>query len=211
MNYLEHFKTITYHKLLVMDACFKVGLIYQGLTHDLSKYSADEFLAGAKYYQGNRSPNNAEREAKGASNAWMHHQGRNKHHYEYWIDYAIDAPKGVRKPVKMPRRYLVEMVCDRIAASKVYNKEKYDDSFPLKYFMKGYDHIFMHIKTKEELRFLLTMLSEHGEEYTFDYIRKKVLKNAGRRENFIQWYAVYGQSYVRKLLGCIEKLGNPVR
>ena len=58
----NHFKTITYHRLLVMEGCFKVGLYIQGILHDLSKYSPTEFLVGARYWQGNRSPNNAERE-----------------------------------------------------------------------------------------------------------------------------------------------------
>ena len=86
MKAWQHFKTITKHRHLVRAGCFRVGLYWQGLTHDLSKYSLTEFLPGAKYYQGNRSPNAAEREDKGYSEAWMHHKGRNRHHYEYWTD-----------------------------------------------------------------------------------------------------------------------------
>ena len=62
-----HLKTITHHRHLVMRGCFRMGLIWQGLTHDLSKYSPTEFLAGVRYYQGDRSPNTAEREANGYS------------------------------------------------------------------------------------------------------------------------------------------------
>ena len=86
MNVLGHLKTITKHHNLVMGYCFRAGLYQQGLLHDLSKLSPEEFLVGAKYYQGTRSPNNAEREATGVSRAWLHHKGRNKHHFEYWID-----------------------------------------------------------------------------------------------------------------------------
>ncbi len=67
MKAIEHLRTINHHKLLVMKGCFKVGLYRQGLMHDLSKYTPSEFLVGCKYYQGNRSPNNAEREATGVS------------------------------------------------------------------------------------------------------------------------------------------------
>ena len=70
-----HFKTITRHKILVMKYCFQLGLYKQGLLHDLSKYSPAEFLVGARYYQGTRSPNNAEREAIGVSTSWLHHKG----------------------------------------------------------------------------------------------------------------------------------------
>ena len=94
----KHFKTITRHKYLVMKGCFAVGLYRQGLTHDLSKYEPSEFLIGARYFQGDRSPNNAEREEKGYSSAWLHHKGRNRHHYEYWIDYSTrDVPAALRR------------------------------------------------------------------------------------------------------------------
>lgn len=100
MNWWHHLKTINHHKWLVMKHCFAIGLYRQGLTHDLSKYTLTEFLPGAKYYQGGkRSPNNAEREDRGYSQAWLHHKGRNKHHMEYWIDYqpgkhSAEEPAG---------------------------------------------------------------------------------------------------------------------
>ncbi len=135
MNAWKHFKTITCHKYFVMKGCFKVGLYKQGLLHDLSKYSPSEFWVGAKYFQGNQSPNNAERDALGYSSAWLHHKGCNKHHYEYWIDYNTQA--GGMAPVPMPTRYVVEMLVDRIAASKIYEGKNYTDASPLKYYLKG--------------------------------------------------------------------------
>ena len=101
----QHFKTITHHKLLVMRYCFRIGLYRQGLTHDLSKYSFTEFSRGCRYWQGNRSPNNAEREDTGVSLSWLHHKGRNKHHFEYWIDYGIGCDTII-KGVPMPRKYV---------------------------------------------------------------------------------------------------------
>ena len=136
MKALKHLQTINHHKLLVMKHCFKVGLYKQGLLHDLSKYSPTEFLVGCKYYQGTRSPNNAEREATGYSTAWLHHKGRNKHHYEYWIDYSIVPGEGIVGQ-KMPVKYVYEMFMDRIAASKTYLGDKYTDKEPLQYYEKG--------------------------------------------------------------------------
>lgn len=171
----KHFKTITYHKYLVMQGCFKVGLYKQGLLHDLSKYSPDEFIVGAKYFQGDRSPNNAEREPIGYSSAWLHHKGRNKHHYEYWIDYSTKAIAGGMAPAPMPVKYVVEMLMDRIAACKVYNKDRYTDASPLEYYSKGKENAPMHPRTKKLLEGLLRMLAERGEEETFRYIRKRIL------------------------------------
>ena len=175
MKAWEHFRTITYHKFLVMKGCFKVGLYYQGVMHDLSKYMPSEFLIGAKYFQGNRSPNNAEREDIGYSSAWLHHKGRNRHHFEYWIDYSAVEIKGGMAPAPMPVKYVVEMFMDRIAASKVYEKENYNDAKPLEYFMRG-KGCKKKKKTKKQLIVLLKMLAREGEETTFSYIRHVILK-----------------------------------
>lgn len=172
----KHFKTITYHKYLVMQGCFKVGLYKQGILHDLSKYTPTEFLVGAKYYQGDRSPNNAEREAIGYSSSWLHHKGRNKHHYEYWIDYSTKEIPGGMAPAPMPNKYIVEMLMDRIAACKVYHGEDYTTKAPLAYYELGKDMAPLHKVTRKKLEFLLHMLADKGEDYTFRYIRKRILK-----------------------------------
>ena len=174
MHVWKHFATITAHRWRVMQGCFRVGLYWQGLTHDLSKYSPTEFWRGARYYQGNRSPNAAEREAKGYSAAWMHHKGRNRHHFEYWTDY--DPKTRLMSPVKMPLKYVKEMFCDRVAASKIYQGDKYTDSHPIEYFRRGRDAIVIHQETSDMLEKLLVMLKEKGEDETFRYIREE-LKN----------------------------------
>lgn len=174
MKAIEHFRTIGEHRRLVRKGCFAVGLYYQGLTHDLSKYSPAEFLVGAKYYQGFRSPNNAEREATGYSSAWLHHKGRNRHHYEYWLDYSSENGKGLIA-ARMPDKYIVEMFMDRIAASKIYNKGRYTDDMPLKYYLKGNPEEFIEEHTRKTLEFLLRMLAEKGEEACFEYIRTRIL------------------------------------
>ncbi len=177
MKAWQHFRTINHHRFLVMKGCFKVGLYRQGLLHDLSKYSPSEFLVGCRYYQGTRSPNNAEREEIGYSRAWLHHKGRNRHHYEYWIDYSTDPKEGIIG-MKMPVRYVIEMFIDRIAAAKTYRGSKYTDSYPLEYYEKGAARLgrMVHPETAQLLHSLLKMLARDGEEETFRYIRGKVLK-----------------------------------
>ena len=173
-----HLKTITAHKLRVMELCFRVGLYRQGLLHDLSKYGPTEFLVGARYYQGDHSPNEAERLATGVSSAWLHHKGRNKHHLEYWIDYAPEL--GFRMGgMEMPVKYVVEMFIDRVSASKNYQKEKYVDSSPLEYYENGKKAYLLHDDTKALLEKLLHMLAEQGEEETFRYIKDDLLKQKG--------------------------------
>ena len=174
MKLWQHFWTITRHRMLVCSGCFKVGLFWQGLTHDLSKYSPTEFLVGARYYQGTRSPNAAEREEKGYSEAWMHHKGRNRHHYEYWTD--MSPVTRNYESVPMPRKYLVEMVMDRRAACMVYQGKNYNPGSALTYFEASRERNLMHPQTRRELGYILTMLRDEGEKKTFAYLKNCVLK-----------------------------------
>lgn len=176
MHPIKHFITITHHRWLVRSGCFRVGLYRQGLTHDLSKYSPTEFWVGAKYFQGNRSPNAAEREEYGYSLAWMHHKGRNRHHYEYWSDMSRET--GRYEYVQMPRRYLAEMVMDRIAACKTYQGSAYTDASALAYLDGSREKKIMNPETLRQLRFLLEMLAQRGEDETFRYIKTAVLSGA---------------------------------
>ena len=164
-----HFRTITRHRHCVIRHCFRAGIGWQGLFHDLSKYSLSEFIPGARYYQGNRSPNERERELYGCSYAWMHHKGRNRHHFEYWND--INIQTKMYEPVKMPTRYVKEMFCDRVAASKIYQGKNYTDSHPLAYFQRGNARKKMHPATADLLEEWLTLLAEKGEREAFAHIK----------------------------------------
>ena len=178
MKAWQHLKTITSHKFKVMHYCFRSGLYLQGLLHDLSKYSPTEFWEGARYYQGDRSPNNKAKEANGYSRAWLHHKGRNRHHFEYWIDYDKSSPLFLAG-MDMPRKYIAEMVMDRIAACQVYQKEKYTTASPYEYYRKSRDVLWMiSDKTNHDLEMLLRMVAKKGEDYTFRYIKNIYLKNA---------------------------------
>ena len=176
---LGHFITITKHRHLVIKHCRKAGIFFQGLRHDLSKYSITEFKPGAKYYTGKHSPNEDERAIYGYSLAWIHHKGRNKHHFEYWTDY--NPVTKVVEPVEMPVKYVAEMFCDRVAAGKIYNGSSYTDQSPLEYFSRGKSRRIIHPNTSDLLESLLKMLSEEGEEKTFSYIRSLVKENEHKK------------------------------
>ncbi len=167
---IKHFRTITRHRHKVIIHCFKVGIGFQGLFHDLSKYSPTEFIEGAKNFVGTYSPNSHAREINGYSEAWLHHKGRNKHHFEYWRD--IDMATRKYGPIKMPVRYVMEMFCDRVAACKIYQGKNYTDRSALDYYKNGGAREKMHPETADLLEYWMIMLSERGESETFDYIKK---------------------------------------
>lgn len=152
----------------------------QGLTHDLSKFSLKEFVPGVKYFQGTRSPQARERELFGYSAAWLHHKGRNKHHFEYWTD--VDA-SGQTVCVEMPPKYFAEMICDRVAASKVYKGKDYTDSSPLEYFLSRKDNVSMHKNTAEKLEYFLTLLAEQGEKAMFSELKSFVKDSKKQNKN----------------------------
>ena len=166
---IKHFITITNHRHKVMKLCFKAGIGFQGLFHDLSKYSWTEFKIGAKYFQGNLSPNAIERQIYGYSTAWLHHKGRNKHHFEYWIDH--NPITDTYDAYKMPLKYVKEMFCDRIAATKVYMGKNYKPQGLKAYHERQRDHYVLHNETATLLESWIDMLIEKGEKETLKYVK----------------------------------------
>lgn len=155
------FKTVCKHKYYVGKYCFIAGIPLRGILHDLSKLSPTEFIESVKYYQGYRSPIDACKEANGWSKAWMHHKGRNKHHYEYWQD---NFDKG-GNPVMMPREYAFEMFCDYVGAARAYQGKDFSFKDELEWWNKKKSNgIAMHPQTKEFIDEMMRACARHGEK-----------------------------------------------
>lgn len=165
---IKHFNLITKHRWLVFKLCVRAGIPYRGIVHDLSKYSPTEFWESAKFYVGDHSPINEAKKTNGYSKAWLHHKGRNKHHYEYWFD----AKSPDRTPI-IPYKYAVEMVCDTLAAGKTYLGKNWKNSSQLEYWNRTKDLEYINIKTAEFLEAVYLEVSKNGIK---DTIRKDKLK-----------------------------------
>lgn len=176
---IGHFKTITRHRHTVIAHSRLAGILFQGLRHDLSKYSPTEFIPGARFYCGDRSPNEEERALYGYSAAWLHHKGRNRHHFEYWSDYNVKTKEF--GPVPMPPKYIAEMFCDRVAASKIYQGKKYTDKHPLEYFMRSKGRRPIDPNTSDTIEGLLRTLAEDGEDAAFAAVRKMLKESKSTR------------------------------
>lgn len=127
----NHLYTIYTHRKYVRKMCWKMGLFWQGLFHDLSKYSIEE-LKMCKYWTGKGSPHQACREILGYSPSWIHHYHRNKHHYQFWLD---EDEYGKMIPIKMPYKYVIESFCDMVGASKAYNPDNWDPQLVWDYWL----------------------------------------------------------------------------
>ncbi|MCR4662167.1 MAG: DUF5662 family protein [Clostridia bacterium] len=170
-RFIGHLKTVLHHKKEVFKICKKLGIFWQGLVHDTSKFSYAEFSKGVKYFtDGHQSPNNGEKKEKGYSSSWLHHKGRNKHHFEYWIEFGAFETNYI-KPAKMPLKYVKEMLADRIAATKTYLKNDYTETSPLEYYLSKDESVFMHPDTSKLLEKCLMFIAIYGEDYTFNYLK----------------------------------------
>ena len=115
------------------------------------------------------------RSENGVSLSWLHHKGRNRHHFEYWIDYRI-GPDGTvtMGGCKMPKKYVAEMFCDRIAACRVYQGEKYTDASAYDYFHRTKGHLWINEETAALLDRWLLLLKEQGEDAALRQIRREL-------------------------------------
>ena len=155
---LKHLKTILTHKKWVFFFARKLRIGWQGFWHDMSKFSPTEFMESIKYYTGTRSPIDVCKEQNGYSKAWLHHKGRNPHHYEYWQD---NFDKG-GEPVRMPDKYVKEMICDYLAAGKAYMRDSFTFQAEWEWWLnKNKNRIAMHPDNWRVINTVLENLSVH--------------------------------------------------
>ncbi|WP_223702913.1 DUF5662 family protein [Sutcliffiella deserti] len=138
----RYFLYILNHKLNVLVECWNEGLYIQGIIHDWSKFSPKEFFPYAKkfFYTGDKNDGD---ELKWQY-AWLHHQHKNKHHWEYWV---VNA--NTKHSLPMPRKYLMEMVCDWRSFSRRWGKKVKNSNLDIT------DKMVLHPDTKKELEIIL--------------------------------------------------------
>ncbi len=124
---IKYLKVLCMHKFFVMQACCKLGLVWLGIIHDMSKFSLVELIGYIKKF---KSVTSFSRDKSGYYDplddinfayAWVHHVHNNKHHWQYWVVIRDDIEgKEAFKILDMPKQYILEMLCDWWGASKAY-------------------------------------------------------------------------------------------
>lgn len=168
-KFFKHLKLITRHKLVVFKLCCKIGEPWRGFMHDFSKYSPTEFFESVKYYNGKMSPIEVCRREIGYSKAWLHHKGRNRHHYEYWVD-----NKSPNSTPIVPYKYAAEMICDKLAAGIIYAGKDWTPDLELNYYMKERENIKINEKIDKLLIEAFTQVRDNGIDKT---LTKKNIRN----------------------------------
>lgn len=127
-KYVKYLSYVLRHKYYVSVECFKKGLLWRGLVHDISKFRLSEFIPYANYFYGSNKikGRNSSGYYKPTDTgnaafdyAWLLHQKRNKHHWQWWI---LPEDNGGVKILEMPQNYRDEMLCDWIGAGKAQGK-----------------------------------------------------------------------------------------
>ena len=169
-NIFKHVNLVMHHKWVVFKLCCKVGLPWRGFMHDWSKFSPIEFWESVKYYDGHRSPITVCKSINGYSKAWLHHKGRNKHHFQYWVDLALPQQQAIL----MPYKYAAEMVCDQLAAGIIYNGDKWTPNTQLDYYINREVKNITHPQIDKFLIAVFTEVSQNGLDAT---LTKKNIRN----------------------------------
>jgi hypothetical protein len=160
MKYLKYLNYLLRHKYYVMVECFKDGLYWRGLMHDMSKFLPGEFFPYANFF--NSSVGKAKRDSTGYYKptdtgdekfdfAWLLHQKRNKHHWQWWV---LPEDEGGLKVMTIREPFLTEMLCDWVGAGKAQGKfpPKGDRFGETKKWWEANNHkMTFHPETKKEI------------------------------------------------------------
>lgn len=167
---IRHFMTILKHKHHVFFNCIKCGIPFRGFLHDFSKFSPTEFINSCHYFIGTNSPVYEQRKDNDlVSTIALHHTGRNRHHWEYWVDFH----RGNIIVSMFPYKYAVEYFCDMIAASRVYNGKSFKREMVIEYWNdKKQKYYYVHPKMIEFVTWALQEYANNG----FKYLKKKDTK-----------------------------------
>ncbi len=169
MKFFKHLWVVVKHKYNVLKYASKLGIFWTGLVHDLTKFTPTEFNRSVKYFDGRRSPTIIERSAcDNFSYICVAHTGRNKHHWQYWVDYTRSDVIVNRIPFK----HSLEYVADVLSASKVYNPKDFTYMVAYNYFKEHSKTYLMHPATKEFILWCIKEINDFG----FKAVKKKVTK-----------------------------------
>ena len=128
MKYFKYFRYVIRHKWFVFLEARRLGIPWLGLIHDLSKFMPNEFIPYSEFFYGKKSvdPKDATGYYKPTDTgdlnfdmAWLRHQKRNKHHWQWWV---LPNDDGGFKVFEMPEIYRLEMLADWKGAGRAQGK-----------------------------------------------------------------------------------------
>ncbi len=150
-KYLKYLYYIIRHKYFVGIECWKRGLFYRGIFHDISKLLPGEFIPYAKWFYGETN----KRDIINYDIAWLKHQHRNPHHWQYWM---LQNDNDGMHTLQMPNKYAIEMVCDWLGAEKSINGRQFSLDNTRIWYLFHKNNITLHPTTRAQVRKLLKII-----------------------------------------------------
>ena len=102
--HLKYARYVLRHKWFVFRAACKLGIPWLGIIHDWSKLMPSEWIPYARFFYKPTDTGDAAFDF-----AWLLHQKRNKHHWQWWV---LPEDEGGLKVLPMSDRYRREMLAD---------------------------------------------------------------------------------------------------
>lgn len=121
---------------------YKLDIDKLVMNHDNSKFFDSEYTAYDEYFYGEGN-NDDEFDL-----AWLHHQNRNAHHWQYWVLLKDD---GNQYALEMPYEYIIEMILDWWSFS--WSQGNLFEIF--KWYDKNKDNMILHDSTKNTVEDIL--------------------------------------------------------
>lgn len=134
--YMKYLLYVLKHKWFVFIECCRLGIPWRGITHDLSKFLPSEFFPYAHNFH--LDPKYVGK--KEFEIAWLHHQRKNKHHWQYWVVPRLDDDYNI---YPMPEKYVKEMLADWVGAGKAQGQPN-----TRKWYKQNKDKMILHPKTR---------------------------------------------------------------
>ena len=142
MKYLKYLRYLFKHKWYVFIECCKLGIPFAGIIHDWSKFRPSEFFPYVNYFYGDCDLYGKYGFYFDAFDfAWLHHQNRNPHHWQYWV---LLEDNGTKKVLPMPDRYCREMLADWKGAGKAITGKNETKEW----YLKNKDKMDLHPETR---------------------------------------------------------------
>ena len=173
----NYFKSICRHRHYVSHYCFMCHEYKRGIFHDISRFSPTEFTEMAAYYDGKHYTVDMARKHNGYSVAWLHHKGRNDHHYQYWIDNFGEGGRAIR----MPYHQTVEMLCDYLGEGRLHDGKMFTYARELKFWEDKTDpdnDMLIHEDTQKFMDIVIQSLADLETKYQ-KYAGKKIMMSDG--------------------------------
>lgn len=149
-----YFKYILRHKWYCLKGCWKLAPSWLwevwllGLFHDWSKFRPSEWVSYAEHFYGDGRSNDE---------AWLNHIHRNKHHWQHW---TLREDSGEVKCLKIPDKYILEMVADWYAAGMAITGRPLISSW----YEKNKEKMLINKSTRETLEAIIENFEKRNHE-----------------------------------------------